>query len=442
MIGSWAGAMGHTQWMPEVWLHMGVDYDRDGRVSPFGKPDDSLAGTARYLLERGKYRRGEAWGCEVKLPAGHARLADNRTLRPYAKWHELGVKRADGAAFARPNDQVKLWLPVAGGPAFLVGQNFRAVYSYNPSTNYSLALVHLGDLIRGDPPFHQQFPGGERVPTLDEVKEIQRRLNEHGFKTDGIDGRTGSDTVQGDPRVPEEGRHGAGRRLCRAEGAGAVTTGRLMSLERQSNLRSFPRSGNPASKRISTGPRFAATSGGAALLRRHARLRRLISCSAIQTFRKFDEGLHLARDHRRLRIDRQQRARGHAIARQHVNQTAGGEIVGHRIARHQRDAEAGDRRLAQRQRGIGEERAAHLHRDRPLRPLEAPDAVIGHDIDMHQTGMLAEIGRASAACRRAPDNRATRTRPIRAMAISCSTTDALRMVEKHSTRSRPRSAKS
>ena len=53
MIGSWAGAMGHTQWMPEVWLHMGVDFNHDGRISPFGPPDDALAGTARYLSERG-----------------------------------------------------------------------------------------------------------------------------------------------------------------------------------------------------------------------------------------------------------------------------------------------------------------------------------------------------------------------------------------------------
>jgi hypothetical protein len=196
MIGSWAGAMGHTQWMPEVWLHMGVDYDHDGRASPFGKPDDSFAGTARFLVERGNYRRGEAWGCEVGLTANHAKLANNRTMRPYAKWAELGVRRADGAAFARPADQVKLWLPVAGGPAFLIGQNFRAVHAYNPSTSYTLALCHLGDLIRGDPPFRQQFPGGERAPTLDEVKEIQRRLNEQGFKTDGIDGRTGSDTIR------------------------------------------------------------------------------------------------------------------------------------------------------------------------------------------------------------------------------------------------------
>ncbi len=197
MIGSWAGAMGHTQWMPEVWLNVGVDYDKDGRISPLGKPDDAFAGTARYLVERGKYQRGETWGCEVKLPAGfNTRLADKRTWRSYAKWQALRVARADGAAFARPDDQVRLWLPVAGGPAFLIGQNYFAFRSYNPSDSYTLALVHLGDRIRGEPPFHQQFPGGERAPTLAELQEIQRRLTASGFPTDGTDGRVGSDTMQ------------------------------------------------------------------------------------------------------------------------------------------------------------------------------------------------------------------------------------------------------
>jgi lytic murein transglycosylase len=191
MIGSWAGAMGHTQWMPEVWLHLGVDYDHNGRITPFGRPDDSFAGTARFLVERGHYRRGEAWGHEVRLDGREA-----RGWRTYAQWHALGVTRADGKTFPRPSDRAKLWVPVRGGPAFLVGQNFNAVHSYNPSTSYTLALCHLGDLIRGDPPFVQQFPGGERTPTLAEVKEIQRRLNERGFKTDGVDGRVGSDTVR------------------------------------------------------------------------------------------------------------------------------------------------------------------------------------------------------------------------------------------------------
>jgi lytic murein transglycosylase len=197
MIGSWAGAMGHTQWMPEVWLHMGVDYDHDGRISPFGKPDDALAGTARYLNERGKYRRGEAWGYEAKLPEKfNTKLADRRTWRTYAKWHELGVTRADGKPFHRPHDRVRLWLPEEGGPAFFLGRNFYAVRSYNPSYSYTLALVLLGDRIRGDGPLHQQFPGGERAPTIAELQEIQRRLAGLGFDPGGTDGRVGSGTMR------------------------------------------------------------------------------------------------------------------------------------------------------------------------------------------------------------------------------------------------------
>jgi len=191
MIGSWAGAMGHTQWMPEVWLHMGVDFDHNGRISPYGAPDDALAGTARFLVERGKYRRGEAWGCEVKLPNGHT---GGRGYRTYAAWRERGVSRADGAAFARPDDKVKLSVPVDGGPAFLIGQNFSAVTSYNPAFSYSLAVVHLADRIRGDGPFVHPFPGGERLMTLAEVQELQRRLTALGFNTAGSDGRVGRDT--------------------------------------------------------------------------------------------------------------------------------------------------------------------------------------------------------------------------------------------------------
>jgi membrane-bound lytic murein transglycosylase B len=196
MIGSWAGAMGHTQWMPEVWLNIGVDYDHNGRISPFGPPDDALAGTARFLVERGHYRRDETWGCEARLPASfNHRLADRSTWRTYGKWHDLGVLRADGAAFARPQDKVRLTVPVAGGPAFLIGQNFSAVSAYNPAFSYTLAVVHLADRIAGAGPFVQPFPGGERLPTLAEVQEIQRRLTALGFNTQGTDGRVGRDTM-------------------------------------------------------------------------------------------------------------------------------------------------------------------------------------------------------------------------------------------------------
>lgn len=191
MIGSWAGAMGHTQWMPEVWLHMGVDFNHDGKISPFGPPDDALAGTARYLAERGHWRRGEAWGYEVKVPEGHDH---DRGRRSYAAWRERGVVRADGAPFPRPDDKAALTIPVAGGPAFLIGQNFEAVKSYNPAFAYALTICHLADRIRGGGAFVQAFPGSERLLTLAEVQELQRRLTAQGFDTDGTDGRVGRDT--------------------------------------------------------------------------------------------------------------------------------------------------------------------------------------------------------------------------------------------------------
>jgi lytic murein transglycosylase len=193
MIGSWAGAMGHTQWMPEVWLNMGVDFNRDGRIWPFGAPDDALAGTARYLVERGNYRRGQGWGFEVRLPAGRsARLAGVRSM---AAWQKLGLTRADSKPFPRVDEQARLWQPAPGGPMLLITRNFDAVKSYNPAATYALAIVHLGDRIRGDRPFVQQFAGGERAPTLAELQEIQRRLTAQGFDTGGTDGRVGHGTM-------------------------------------------------------------------------------------------------------------------------------------------------------------------------------------------------------------------------------------------------------
>jgi lytic murein transglycosylase len=190
MRGSWAGAMGHTQWMPEVWLHLGIDYDGDGKVSPFGKPDDALGTTAKYLLDRGKYHAGEHWGYEVRA----VRAA--KGSRSYAAWASAGVVRADGQAFPQPNASAQLWIPEPGGPTFLLGPNFYAVRSYNPSMNYALAICHLGDRILGGPPFIQPFPGSERALTLAEIQEMQTRLTRAGFDTGGTDGRVGNDTMK------------------------------------------------------------------------------------------------------------------------------------------------------------------------------------------------------------------------------------------------------
>ena len=195
MIGSWAGAMGHTAWMPEVWLNVGVDYDRNVRVDPFNV-SDALGGTARYLISRGKYRRGEDWGCEARLRSGfRTALADRSTVRSLDAWRQLG---AEPIARTTPRlaSGARLWLPEAGGPAFLFGQNLLALRSYNPSFNYALAIAHLGDRIRGEGDFAQAFPGGERALTLPEVQEAQRRLTALGFDTDGTDGRVGRETMR------------------------------------------------------------------------------------------------------------------------------------------------------------------------------------------------------------------------------------------------------
>jgi membrane-bound lytic murein transglycosylase B len=190
MRGSWAGAMGHTQWMPEVWLNVGMDYDGDGKISPFGKPDDALGSTARYLVNRGKYQAGQHWGYEVRAAGG-----SSSGSRSYAAWSGAGITRADGQPFPQPEASAKLWVPVEGGPAFLLGPNFYAVRSYNPSMNYALAICHLGDRILGGPPFLQPFPGSERALTLAEVQEMQTRLTQAGFDTGGTDGRVGNDTM-------------------------------------------------------------------------------------------------------------------------------------------------------------------------------------------------------------------------------------------------------
>src|ERR1700742_205996 len=103
MRGSWAGAMGHTQWMPEVWLHVGIDYDGDGKISPFGRPDDALGSTAKYLVDRGKYHAGEHWGFEVRAEG------NGRGSRTYAEWSSAGVTRADGQPFPQPGASAQLW---------------------------------------------------------------------------------------------------------------------------------------------------------------------------------------------------------------------------------------------------------------------------------------------------------------------------------------------
>ena len=123
---------------------------------------------------------------------GFAQATGRKT---FANWHAAGVTRADGQPYPQSALTARLWVPVNGGPAFLLGPNFYAVRSYNPSMNYTLAIVHLGDRLMGAGPFVQPFPGSERALTLAEIQEVQRRLTALGFDTGGTDGRVGNDTM-------------------------------------------------------------------------------------------------------------------------------------------------------------------------------------------------------------------------------------------------------
>ena len=227
MIGSWAGAMGHTQWMPEVWLNVGIDYDGDGRIFPYGPPDDALASTARFFVERGKYRRGEHWGFEVRMPAslhGHG-------SRTYAAWQAIGVARADGLPYPQLDAKAQPWIPVPGGPAFLLGANFFAAKSYNPSMSYALALVYLGDRCSSGRPFVQKFPGSEPGPTLAEVQEIQQRLTAIGLRYRRHRRPYRQRHHARCAEFPAQSRHFASRRLCRGGTTRPVASSLVIRLD-------------------------------------------------------------------------------------------------------------------------------------------------------------------------------------------------------------------
>jgi hypothetical protein len=172
MVGSWAGAMGHTQWMPEVWLNVGFDYDGDGKVNPFGRPDDALGSSARYLVNRGKYRRGEHWGYEGARAGAHFGR-DIAHLRGLASARRDARRRATVSEPEAHRQAVGAGRGRAGisvGPELLRGAQLQPVDE-----------LHARDRASRRPrarrrPVRAAVPGSERAPTLAEVQEMQKRL--------------------------------------------------------------------------------------------------------------------------------------------------------------------------------------------------------------------------------------------------------------------------
>jgi membrane-bound lytic murein transglycosylase B len=192
LTGSWAGAMGHTQFIPTTYEAYAVDFDGDGRRDIWNSPADALGSAANYLHRAG-WVTGKTWGYEVILPRTfNYRLAGDGKSRTLAQWSELGVKRSHGRAFPRPGDKAELIAPAgAGGPAFLMLRNHFVIKRYNNSTAYSLAVGHLADRLRGGGELAQPWPVDERPLTAQESAELQRYLAAAGFYDGAIDGKIG-----------------------------------------------------------------------------------------------------------------------------------------------------------------------------------------------------------------------------------------------------------
>jgi membrane-bound lytic murein transglycosylase B len=192
LVGSWAGAMGHTQFMPTTYIRLAVDFDGDGRRNVWTSPADALASAARYLAAAG-WRRGEPWGFEVMLPQSFDfAYSSPAFVRPLAFWKGLGLTRPTGEAWPATYSNLRLLLPAgARGPAFLVARNFAAILGYNNATLYALAAGHLADRLAGAPGIFAPWPADERALARSEREELQERLYARGFGTGAVDGIIG-----------------------------------------------------------------------------------------------------------------------------------------------------------------------------------------------------------------------------------------------------------
>ena len=195
--GSWAAAMGHTQFIPTSYLSYAVDWTGDGVKDIWNSKEDALASTGNYLARAG-WKADRPWGWEVTLPKGFDDALVGRTKwRTVAAWQKLGIVRADGGKLEPPEAEAFVMVPQGlEGPRFLVTKNFLAIMDYNLSHSYALAVGHLGDRIGGQGPILAAWPEVDFDLTFAQRVELQRRLSAMGFGTGGSDGRFGARTYE------------------------------------------------------------------------------------------------------------------------------------------------------------------------------------------------------------------------------------------------------
>lgn len=195
MQGSWAGAMGHTQFIPTSYLEYAVDWTNDGNRNIWANnPADALASAANYLSRHG-WRNGDPWGLEVVLPDGFDfALADVKNKQPVAYWNRLGVRMANGEPLP-DHGTAALLLPAGGNdPIFATYHNFGVILRYNNAVSYAISVGHLSDRIAGGGPFVQAWDRNSFSLTQPQIAELQQLLTNRGFSTKGVDGVAGANT--------------------------------------------------------------------------------------------------------------------------------------------------------------------------------------------------------------------------------------------------------
>ncbi len=197
MTGSWAGAMGHTQFIPTTYNAYAVDFDGDGRRDIWQSIADALGSTANYLRVSG-WQPGKPWGYEVKVPDNFDFTVMGTGRRAVSEWQRLGLRLPGGGALLHQADEADFILPSgAGGPAFLTLRNFRAILRYNNATAYALSVGHLSDRIGGAGNFTQSWPEDALPLTRSQKVELQQLLNGAGFPVGSADGVVGQQTRAG-----------------------------------------------------------------------------------------------------------------------------------------------------------------------------------------------------------------------------------------------------